>query len=194
MMPAVRKVTLTSLLALVASCALAQSPLFNKPGGLDRRTVRTLQCMSGVAVSVGADTSEHIVMQCTVPAGMLGPNGAIYAEAFFTAGGATSTKNLRIRYDATCTTTGTAFYATTIASGTVNLPYGAVIQNNNATNAQSGGINSAGSAWGQGSAGAITSAIENGTASSCVTITGQKANASDTLTFQRGAVYTQYAP
>lgn len=135
-------------------------------------SVRNL-ASSAVAVSCPADTSEDTLATITVPA--MSINGILRIFTLWSMTGSTNNKIPRVKLG------GTAFFASTVATGTVvGLMDERWIMNRGATNSQVG--------FQSGTLGQATSAAANTTGAidtsvpTTLLITGQKASAGETLT------------
>ena len=158
-------------------------------GAADYAAIRALTgtswvpCKSAVAVPLTGSTGETTLATCTVPANALGANGQVEIYLFGSAGANNANvKTFRVKFGAT------TYGSTTVTSALVtraNLAIG----NRNATNAQVGFPTLNGAIT--GTVAPITSA-EDTTAAVSITITGQLANSSDTMTLESYLVRVTY--
>ena len=130
---------------------------------------------SAVAVSHTGDTAEFTLATITIPAGAMGNNGQVEIEAAFSMTNNANAKSPRFKFG------GTAMFDGTV-SGVGGQQARKRIANRNATNSQVtffyGAINDFSS-----SSGVTTAAIDT-TQPVNITITGQLAVATDTITLE----------
>jgi hypothetical protein len=141
---------------------------------------RSRYWMSGVAVTLAADTAENIAATITLPAGIMGL-GALRIEVKWTATASANAKTCRARLGGIGGTENRlqAFGASDITQRAIST-----IQNRATVSSQVGVINGAGTGGIGVSTGAhVTSTINTGAATTLV-ITGQKATGSETLTLE----------
>lgn len=133
---------------------------------------------SAVQVSHTGTTAETALATVTVPANALGANGILRITSLWSNNNNANTKTPRIRYS---TITGTTYNA---ISPTTNLSHRLQCQiaNRNATNSQVGAT-SAVTGFGQGAGAVATGAVDT-TASSTIILSGQLANAGDTMAIE----------
>lgn len=127
-----------------------------------------------VQVTHAGDTAEFTLATLTLPDNTMGPNGIVRVTAVFSCVGVAGAKELRIKLG------GTAFLDNNFAANTVGGRVQTQIANRNATNSQVGSslgvIGFAGTSTGV----AVTAALDT-TTNLTLLITGQLANAADTI-------------
>ncbi|WP_303763552.1 hypothetical protein [Sphingobium yanoikuyae] len=132
---------------------------------------------SGVAAAYTGGTAVHDFASFTLPGGLLGPNGSIEIESFWT-----STNNANIKTFSVSLGAATALWSyqtsSTIASGLM-----AKIMNRNSQASQIIPRPTAASPYGVGGTAHGTSTIDT-SVDQVVKISGQLANAADTLTLE----------
>lgn len=125
---------------------------------------------TGIATHTG-DTAEFTMATITIPANVLGANGQVVVEAYWSSNSATNSKTQRIRFG------GTQFGAQ-VGSGQY-WRQSVRIANRGAANSQVG--SNGNPAF--GNANSVTAAIDT-TASVDITITGQLSVGTDTITLE----------
>lgn len=139
-----------------------------------------LLAQTGVAVAaLTGTTAETTLATVTVPAGMLGPNGALDILALWTFTNSANVKTLRVRLGGLL---GTAFLETT-QTATAAAQTTTRIFNRGSVASQVGFVASVVSGGGNSTGAIVTSAIDTSAAVSLV-ITGQLANAGESITLQ----------
>jgi hypothetical protein len=140
----------------------------------------SILAISGATVTAPADTSENTLATITVPANLLGSNGALRLTADVAVSGG-SGKTLRVRFGGT--------QVVSLGPPTsANVSFVCTVQNKNSTSAQEayaptffdGGTPPSG-------IGAGSSSIDT-TASTTLTVTAQKVSGADTVTLNRYVV------
>lgn len=137
---------------------------------------------SAVAQALTGTTAETTLATITIPANAMGPNGMVRVTTLWTSTGNNGTKDPRVRFGGV---SGAAYSPQqhTASASTISQMAQTRIANRNATNSQVGHVSGAGvGGWGQSSA-VTTSAIDT-TAAQDIVISGQLANAADSLTLQ----------
>lgn len=136
---------------------------------------------SGAAVSaLTGTTSETVLATLSLSANLLGPNGTIDVDALWTLTNNANTKTLRARLGGA---SGLIFWSQAV--GAFNTARGSGrIQNRNSPLAQ---VAFAGASFGSQGSAVITGAIDT-TAAQTVVITGQLANAADSITLESYSV------
>lgn len=136
------------------------------------------------ATSHTGDTTETTLATFALPAGAMGPNGQIEVEAFVSMSGAASTKTLRVSFGGT--TVGTF----AIAAASTGQQSRARIANKTAGTQITFGAGSV-SGYGPSTSASVPSSIDT-TAAVTILITGQLANAADTITLESYLIKTTY--
>lgn len=138
--------------------------------------------LGGAAITSPADTNENVLATVTVPAGALGPNGALRITSLWSFTSSANNKTPRIRLGGL---SGTVYMGPTITTS-VGLFQEVMIFNRGAANSQVGFAAASTSAggWGLSSASAnVTSAVDTAAGTTLV-LTAQKASAGETLTLE----------
>lgn len=151
------------------------------PGVGWRRTSSSPQIIAQYAVGVTApaDTNENTLATITIPGGVMGANGRLYVEAYFTVTASTNSKTWRVRLGSTALHTGST------ASGTgVSVGIMASIANRNSESSQVG----TGFTGNGVSATAHPTGTVDTTADQTLTITGQKTTGAETMTLAQYTV------
>lgn len=132
---------------------------------------------SGAQSSHTGNTTETALATVTVPAGAMGPNGALRILAGFSGTSSANNKTVRVKFGSL---SGTNFLSTNITTN--GLVWGGVIMNRNAQNAQIGAPNGVS---GVGSIGYpfLTAAIDT-SASTTLVFAGTLANAGETVSLE----------
>lgn len=147
---------------------------------------------SAVAVSHTGDTNETALATISIPGGSMGPNGAIRVTALWSMadGGAPGNRTPRIRLGGI---SGTGFYFVAHASSVKSASVERIIQNRNSQSSQ---VTFAGSSL--TSLGTSTSPPSTGTQVTSgnldLVLSGQLANAGDTITLEQYSVEVLYRP
>lgn len=147
---------------------------YKDAAGVDRFHPVVL-AQSAVAASITGTTAETALASITVPGGIMGPNGSLRVTARYSVTGSANTKSFRTRLG------GTAFISPGVASAS-SIEYKTVcnIFNRGNQSAQIGDGDSSGISAGNVSyTGAINTALDQ-----VLTITGQLATASETITLE----------
>ena len=144
---------------------------------------------SAVASPHTGDTSEVILASVTVPANILGKNGAILIRTSTSGTSNANSKTIRYRLDGI---SGTAFRAFAQTTGTGQQDV-FIIQNVNATNAQKGSCPAPVTNSFSGKAGGLTTGTVDTTVDKTLVITGQLATSTDTITLESYTVEARYA-
>jgi len=131
---------------------------------------------SGAPISLTGSTTETTLATINIPAGAIGPNGFVEVIPLFTMTGSTNAKTVRVRLN------GSEIFSTVITSA-ATIALRPMTGFNNA-NSQSAQIAVGGVASGVGQATAISRTTINTAAATTLTITGQIANAGETLTLE----------
>lgn len=152
---------------------------------------RLLLCQSGAnqATTTGAgDTSEQFLATCTVPAGIMGANGALEIYHLWTWTNSGNTKTPRVRFSGQ---SGTVFFGNSQTT-TVGVSQYNRIQNTNSASAQrSIGLLTGG--FGTTANVAVTAAVDT-TAATTVVLSCQKATGTETCDLNAYRIYLDYAP
>ena len=137
---------------------------------------------SAVAVSAGAVTTEETLATITVPANAMGANGRLHIRAYWTNNNDASLKTMRLRFSGAA---GTVFFTAALTT-TTEVAIDGFIANRNATNSQASSflISNQSTA----SSLAITTGAIDTTAATTIVLTGQKADAADTITLESYSV------
>jgi hypothetical protein len=144
---------------------------------------------SGVAVSVGAVTTEAVLATISFAGGEIGASGWVEVWTSWSVNNNANTKNLRVRVGGIG---GTAFMDITAASSASALRPTMIIANNSVSSQKSGVSNSQGSGVSV-SGGAVSTASVNTAAAWDLVITGQKpTSAADTVTLEGYTVRVCY--
>lgn len=158
---------------------LPNKPLFRWNGSMwVPVTGSVVLAQSAVAVSCPVDATEDILATINVPAGLLGPNGAVRVSAQWTLTNNANSKTLRVRFGGIGGTGYLNAVQASVAGGVSTV----LIGNRGAANSQAGNAvitNTAAVATAQAGTGAVDTA-----AATTLVITGQKATAGDTLTLE----------
>jgi hypothetical protein len=134
---------------------------------------------SGVAVSHTGDTTEFTFVTVTIPGGMMGPNGRVEVEAFWTAGANNANaKTTRVRFGGA---SGTAFEGISLASNLTGQ-FHTSIANRGATNSQTGHA-SGNLGYGLATGARVDAAVDT-TADVNLLLTGTLGVGTDTLTLE----------
>ena len=143
---------------------------------------------SGVQASHTGDTLEHTFTTINIPANALGPNGMIRLTLNFSCTNNANTKTVRARFNGA---SGTQYLNSPLTSQ-ARLHTPVFIYNRNATNSQIGGTNAGNQAgYGQSTSSQVTSSVDT-TAATTIVVTGQLANASDTVTLESWSLEYHY--
>lgn len=146
---------------------------------------------SAVAASVTGTVGETVLATISIPAGRMGANGRVEVWATFSNGTSGNSKTFRARFGALAS--GTAGTQLWTSANTTNPVLASIfgIANRNSASSQVGiGVPSGTTGLGASTLQYPTTAINTGSASEIV-ITGQLANAADTITLEsyRAVVY-----
>lgn len=146
---------------------------------------------SWVASSVTGTTNETVLATIAIPAGAIGANGSVEVEALFSQNNSGNSKTARIRFGASGAGTGGTLYDA--AANTTNLAekMHQRIGNRGAANSQVGNQILGDEGWGAGASGHQTSAINTANATE-IALTGQLANAADSITLEGYIVTIHY--
>jgi hypothetical protein len=143
---------------------------------------------SNVGVSCPADTNENALASITVHAGAMGPNGRLRITTLWSMTSSANNKQTRVRFSGASGTTYLTAGHTTVAS----LRDQREIGNRNSESLQVGSMPGAPGGFSTSSGVVTTSAVDT-TVDTTVVITGQKANAGETLTLESYIVELLYA-
>jgi hypothetical protein len=135
----------------------------------------TVLASTAVAVSHTGDLTDFTLATIAIPGNSMGLSGAIRVTTQWSMTNNANSKTLNIKY------AGTAYLASTLASN-ASARIQSQWQNRNATNSQVGNSTIQGNFSGNANA-AITTAVDS-TADQNITLTGQLANAADTITLE----------
>jgi hypothetical protein len=138
------------------------------------RTPRVLGS-SGTSASVTGTLAETQLAAIAVPANLLGPNGALRITTVWTYTNSANNKTLNVRYSGSG---GTQYLANVVTTSSAFVHQVTIYNRNNAAAQIAGQTNSA-----YGIGGSTTSAVDT-TAATTVYISGQLANAGETITLQ----------
>jgi hypothetical protein len=143
---------------------------------------------SFVAVTAAGGTTEQTLATVTIPAGAMGPNGALIIDSFWSHSNSVNSKTLSIRVGGVAGTAVAAMGAVSQAS-TLRRLY---LMNANSASVQKVNM-PAGRAdgYGQATASSITSAVNTAVAWDLV-FTGTKSTGSETLTLEGYIIYILY--
>lgn len=136
---------------------------------------------SSVAAAHTGDTTETTLASVVIPAGAMGPNGRVRITSLWSATNSANNKTMRHKFG------GTNYFAQNMTTQ-LSWRHQSEIGNRNAANSQVGNGNNS-----VGSGGQVpnTSALDT-TASVTVLLTGQLANAADTVTLESYCVEVNY--
>lgn len=141
---------------------------------------------SAVAASHTGNTTETALATVQVPAGAMGPNGALRITTLWSYTNSANNKTLRIRFGGVSGTAHLGNFVTTTAT----LRHQQLIQNRNAQNSQIGGYLSV-TPFGANPGAAVTSSVDTSAAADLV-LSGQLANAGETVTLESYLVELLY--
>lgn len=143
---------------------------------------------SGMAVPLTGSTSETTLATLTIPAGALGPNGMVRLTMNFSCTNNANSKTCRARLGGMA---GTQYLNSPLTSQSrLHVPI--MIYNRNSESSQIGGTNAGNQGgYGQSTSGQVTSTVDT-TIVQTIVITGQLANASDTLTLESYSLEYHY--
>jgi hypothetical protein len=136
----------------------------------------TLLAQSWVAVATPADTTEDTLATITVPAGLIGANGAIRIKGRFSFTNNANNKTVRIRYSGGA---GTLILNKTYTTQLL-VSFDLIMSNSNSPSSQV--VTATGFDGGGGVFVFTTTAAIDTTASTSLVFTGTKASAGDSLT------------
>lgn len=146
--------------------------------GMIRAPKVVVLAQSAVQVTHTGDTAEFTFATVTIPAGMMGANGAVYVEALFSMTNNANAKTPFIRFGGTNIAWGFGI------TGAASAKIGNTVQNRNAVNSQVCLSPSALGPFSSGASSAVqTMAIDTSQAVN-ITITGQLANAADSINLE----------
>lgn len=137
--------------------------------------------MSGTAVSAGSNVTENTLVTVVVPANVMGANGSLNVETIWSCNSSVSSKTVNI-YFGTNTATGTKFLTGALSGGNQSQHDWRYIQNQNSTNSQIGGVNTA-TAFGTAGSAAVTATVNTVSAQNVI-FSALKTSASDVATLQ----------
>lgn len=132
---------------------------------------------SAVAVAHTGDTLETTLATITVPAGAMGPNGALRVTSLWSITSSANTKTLRYRLG------GSAMLQSALTTSSASQQH-RLIQNRNAQNAQVAHASSFSNSFGQASGASVTTSAIDTSAPASLTLTGQLANSAETITLE----------
>jgi len=133
--------------------------------------------MSAVAVSAGADTNENTLATITIPAGIMGLNGALRVTTYWSLTNNANSKTLKVYFGGIGGTT----YLSVDRASAASFSTQTFVHNRGAANSQVGNSDAAANVFTATTDALTTSAIDT-SAATTVVITGQKASSGDTLT------------
>lgn len=134
-----------------------------------------LACSGAAAANTG-DTTENTKATVTIPAGIMGTNGAIEVIPLFDWTNNGNTKTVRVKFG------GSVVYSiATTATTSCQMMY--IVRNANSASAQIAQASNGTSGTGAVVASLLTGTIDT-TAATTITITAQCANAADTITLR----------
>lgn len=138
---------------------------------------------SAAQLTVPGDTNENVLATITVPANSMSANGTLSVLTYWSANNNANAKTPRVRFSGAA---GTPVTGQTLANS-VTERFLVNISNRAATNSQvfdpgTGGVGTGG--WGVSTAAVTTAAVDT-TAATSVVISGQMANAGDTMILER---------
>ncbi len=136
---------------------------------------------SGVGVSHTGNTTETTLATITVPAGAMGPNGQIEVEALFSINNSANSKTMRVRL-------GGSLAGATATTSTASFQGKSRIANRNSASSQVAPASLVVSS----SATAVNTLAINTANAADITITGQLANAGDSVTLESYLVRVTY--
>lgn len=128
----------------------------------------------------GTITTEHTFVTVTIPAGLLGLNGILEVEAVFSYSNNANTKTFKFHH-------GAGTFLATSATATASASFMKKVQNRGVANSQIGEAPTSQAPGGTNANAPYTAAIDT-SVTSTVTITGQLAVGTDTMTLERYAV------
>lgn len=149
------------------------------------QTVGYVLAQSGVASSVTATTSETALATIAIPAGALGANGRISIEVNFTLTTSANSKTLRSYFGASGAGLGGTALFSNAQTTNVTLHDMRSITNRNSASSQVAtiSVSNGTGGWGASSTATATAVINTANASELV-VSGQCANAGDTITLE----------
>lgn len=149
----------------------------------------TILAASAVASSITGTLTETILATVTIPAGAMGPNGAIRINSVWsTPGGSGNSKSLRARLGGIG---GAQVMAVAVTTSLSVSEAGRLVQNRNSASSQV--TRNSGNPGNGGSSSAVTTATANTAAAVDLVFTGQLANTGETITLESYMVESFYA-
>ena len=131
---------------------------------------------SGAAASHTGNTTETTLATIEIPAGAMGANGILRVTTLWTTTNSANNKTQRVKLD------GTAFLAF-VATTQLSHRHVTIIQNRNSASSQVGATAAVANAF-DASASAVTTGAIDTTLAKNLTITGQLANAGESITLE----------
>lgn len=156
----------------------------NAQGAAIWRCRARLLGVSGASATAAADTAENVLATVTIPAGVMGVNGALRVKTLWSFTNSANNKNLRARLGGI---SGTALLDATQTT-TATYQDRREIHNRNSQSSQVAWAASATAGGGGASATAVLTASVDTSVATTLVITGQKASAGETLTLEAYAV------
>jgi len=153
--------------------------------GKVRQNSSYILARSGAPTSLTGSITETALATINIPAGAIGPNGFVEVVPLFSMTGSTNAKTIRVRLN------GSELFSTGV-TGATNVAARTMTGFNNA-NSQSSQVSVGGVASGLGLINTPVNRLSVNTAvASTLTITGQLANAGETLTLESYLVRLTY--
>jgi hypothetical protein len=149
----------------------------------------TVLANSAVAVPLTATTSETILATINIPANSMGPNGIIRVTTIVTNTNSVDAKTARVRFGGI----GGTDYLGSAQTTQTNMHTYRLIQNRNSLSSQIGTASGLSNVMAPTSVAPATSTVNTG-ADTTIVITGQLANAADTMTLESYFVELMYRP
>jgi hypothetical protein len=139
-------------------------------------TSQFVAASGAAAAQLTGTVTETTLATITIPGGLMGPNGVARVTVLYTNSNSANNKTLRVKFG------GTTYFGPAVTTNVTSQAM-VMVRNRNATNSQVGMAFGSTSGFGGSSAAAVTSAVDT-TADITLLITGQLANATDTLTLE----------
>jgi hypothetical protein len=134
---------------------------------------------SAVAAAHTGNTTETTLATIAIPAGAMGPNGALRVTTVFSFTNSANAKTPRVRLGGA---SGTAFMAPSLTTGDSSMLQ-RLIMNRNSASSQVGPSSTINNSFG-GQGGAVVTATVNTASAQDLMITGQLANSGETITLE----------
>jgi hypothetical protein len=141
---------------------------------------------SSVGASCGADTTEDVLANITVP--FFGANGRLRITTLWTMTNSGNNKTMRVRLGGASGT----IYMTSTQTTQATLKDMREIGNRNSASSQVGGMPGTSGGFGLSTTAVVTSTVDT-SAGTVLVISGQKANSGETLTLESYCVELLYA-